>query len=95
MAAYLMFIRDRVREEAPMAEYSKMAQASLAGHQFEPLVVYGGVETLEGSEVEGVVLFKFADKAAAMAWYDSPEYTEARKIRNLNADYRVAVLDGI
>jgi uncharacterized protein (DUF1330 family) len=95
MATYLLFIRDRIRDEGPMAEYSKMAQASLAGHQFEPLILYGAAETLEGAEVEGVVLFKFADKAAAMAWYNGPEYTEARKIRNLNSDYRVAVLEGI
>lgn len=95
MSAYLIFIRDRLRDEAAMAEYGARAQASTAGHPLEPLVFYGAVETLEGAEADGVVVIRFADKAAAMAWYESPDYTDARKFRNLGADYRVMVVEGI
>jgi uncharacterized protein (DUF1330 family) len=95
MSAYIIFIRDRVRDEAAMTEYSGLAGKTLAGHPLEPLAFYGAVETLEGAEVDGVVLIRFPDKAAAMAWYDSPAYTEARKVRHLGADYRVAVVEGV
>ena len=95
MATYLIFIRDRVRDEAAMAEYGARAQASTAGHPLEPLVVYGAVETLEGAEVDGVVVLRFADAAAARAWYDSPDYTDARKFRHLGSDYRVLMVEGV
>ncbi|WP_353227152.1 DUF1330 domain-containing protein [Novosphingobium sp.] len=95
MSAYMIFIRDRLRDEAAMAEYSARAGASTAGHPVEPLVFYGAVETLEGSTADGVVVIRFPDKAAALAWYDSPEYTDARKFRHLGADYRVVIVEGI
>ena len=95
MSAYLIFIRDRVRDPAAMADYAPLAQQSTAGHPLEPLVFYGPTETLEGAEVDGVVLIKFPDTAAARAWYDSPAYGEARKFRHLGADYRVVIADGV
>jgi len=95
MAAYVIFIRDRVRDKDSLAEYSSRAPQFREGHAIEPLAFYGAVETLEGAEVDGVVLLKFADKAAAKAWYDSPAYTEARKYRHLGADYRVAIVEGV
>lgn len=95
MVAYLIFIRDRVRDEAAMAEYAALAHQTIAGHPLEALAFYGAVETLEGAEVDGVVLMKFPDKAAAHAWYDSPAYTEARKLRHLGADYRVTLVEGL
>ena len=95
MSAYIIFIRDRVRDAAELAAYAPLAQASTAGHALHPLAFYGAVETLEGAEVDGVVLIKFEDRAAARAWYDSPQYTEARKHRHLGADYRALIVEGI
>lgn len=95
MSAYIIFIRDRARDHALLETYGPLAQASLASHAMEPLVVYNPVETLEGAEVDGVVMLRFADRAAARAWYDSPAYVEARKVRFLAADYRVFIVDGI
>jgi uncharacterized protein (DUF1330 family) len=95
MSAYVIFIRDRIRDQAAMTEYSARAAAARGDHPLEPLAFYGAVETLEGAEVDGVVLIRFPDKAAALAWYDSPAYTEARKFRHLGADYRVAIVEGL
>jgi uncharacterized protein (DUF1330 family) len=95
MAAYLIFIRDRVRDAAELTTYAPLAQASTAGHTLEPLAFYGPLETLEGAEADGVVLLKFADKAAARAWYDSPAYAEGRKHRFLGGDYRVVLAEGV
>lgn len=95
MSAYLIFIRDRVRDQAELDVYAPLAQASTAGHTFEPLVFYNPVETLEGAQVDGVVMLRFADVAAAKAWYDSPAYTEARKARHLGSDYRVFIVQSM
>ena len=95
MPAYVIFIRDRLRDQDLMTEYAGLARAAGAGHPLEPLAFYGPVETLEGAEVDGVVLIRFPDKAAALAWYNSPAYTEARKFRHLGADYRVAIVEGV
>ena len=46
-------------------------------------VIRGGAhETVEGDWQPGrLVMLEFDDMAAARRWYDSPEYTEARAIR--------------
>lgn len=95
MSAYLIFIRERIRDEAGFAKYGEMAGASMAGHPIEPLVVYGAIETLEGPQADGAVVVRFPDAAAARAWYDSPAYVEAREQRFKSADYRVVLVEGI
>ena len=45
--------------------------------------------------MEGAVILRFPDMAAARAWYESPAYQEARKTRFQSADYRVFLVDGI
>jgi uncharacterized protein (DUF1330 family) len=42
----------------------------------------GTTEVLEGERVPNrIVILEFADLAAARAWYDSPQYVEARAAR--------------
>lgn len=94
MAAYVVFIRDRVRDPEEMAAYSKLSGPSLAGHSVKVLAAHGPNETLEGAAAEGVVLLEFPTFAEAKAWYDSRAYAEARKHRNLAADCRVVVFEG-
>jgi len=95
MAAYVVFIKERVRDATEFATYSKLAAASMAGHSVKPHVVYGACETLEGAPVEGSVIVEFPDMAAAKAWYDSPAYVEARAHRFAGADYRVFITEGL
>lgn len=95
MSAYLLFIRDRLRDADLLARYTEQVGPSLAGHPIEPLVMYGAVETLEGAEADGVVVARFPDADAAKAWYNSPAYAEARKLRFQGSDYRVILVNGI
>lgn len=94
MPAYVVFIRDRTRDQEGMTAYSKLSGSSLAGHSAKLLAAHGEHETLEGATAEAVVLLEFSSVAAAKAWYDSPAYTEARKLRNLASDCRVVVFEG-
>ncbi|WP_439814649.1 DUF1330 domain-containing protein [Zavarzinia sp. CC-PAN008] len=95
MSAYVVFIKDRVRDAEEFATYGKKAGASMAGHTVKPLSVYGKCETLEGPPIEGSVIVEFPSIEAAKAWYNSPAYTDARKHRFLGADYRVFITEGL
>ena len=95
MAAYLIFIREKMRDEAEYALYKQQAPGAMQGHSFRPHVLYGPCETLEGAEAQGVVVLEFASTDAAKAFYGSPAYQEACKHRHLGSDYRVLLTEGI
>ena len=55
-----------------------------------------GAECLEGGfgQEASMVISKWPDRAAAKAFWDSPEYAEARKLREGLADVQVMLIDG-
>ena len=59
-------------------------------------VVRGGyVQTLEGEHEESRwVVLEFSDENAARSFYDSPEYTNARAIRQSASDAKFVLLKG-
>jgi uncharacterized protein (DUF1330 family) len=65
----------RITDQEKLDQYIAGAPASLAGRQLEVLSY-----TQDGEDIEGhapgtrVVILRFPDKAAAMDWYNSPEY---------------------
>ena len=93
MAAYIVFTRERTRDQASLDTYSGLAGATLAGHTVKPHVVYNKCETLEGAPIEGAVIVEFPSIEAAKAWYNGPEYRAAREHRFKGADYRVFVTE--
>ena len=95
MSAYIILIRDRLRDEAAMVRYAEAAKAARGDHEITPLAFYGAHEVREGADSDGVVILSFPDMAAAKAWYDSPEYTTARAHRFQAADYRVIFVEGV
>ena len=95
MTAYIVFTRERLRDEAEFGAYAAKAGATLAGHEGQPLAFYGPHETLEGAPIEGAVIVSFPDLAAAKAWYQSPAYQAAVKHRFAGADYRVFITEGV
>ncbi len=94
MAAYIVFIRDRIRQKEELDVYSSMAGKSFQGREAKVLAAYGPSETLEGAQDNGVVLIEFPTVDDAKAWYESAEYTEARQHRHLGADYRAILFQG-
>lgn len=94
MATYLVFTRIRTTDQAEMDVYARMSGATMKGHAATPLVAYGAQEVLEGPPHEGMVVLSFADRDAALAWYDSPAYREARAHRFAGADYQVTLVEG-
>jgi uncharacterized protein (DUF1330 family) len=95
MSAYLIFTRDKTIDPQEMAIYSKNVPATLAGHDFKLLALYGAHEDLEGGPTEGTVILEFPTAEAAKTWYDSPAYREVREHRFKGAAYRAILIQGV
>jgi len=95
LPAYVIMIRDKMRDETAFKRYAEGAVAARAGHEFDALAFYGASETWEGAEADGIVILSFPDRAAAKAWYESPAYTAAKAHRFQGADYRMMVVEGL
>lgn len=95
MATYILFMREgAVADPAAMAAYQARNRETSPSNGLKPLVIYGRLEALEGEAPDGVVLLEFPDKAAAMAWYNSPEYQSAIPLRQQAAPYRAILMEG-
>lgn len=95
MAAYAIFMRERMKDPAEMAVYGEKVGASREGHNLKPLAAYGDFEMLEGTPIEGAVVIEFPTFEEAKAWYNSPAYQEAVQHRFAGADYRVFIIQGL
>jgi len=91
--AYVVFT-EAIHDPEKMAEYSKLAGASMAGHAPRPLAI-GPAETLEG-EWPGnqTVILEFDSVEAAKAWYNSEAYQQAIPVRQAAADCQAAIIAG-
>jgi uncharacterized protein (DUF1330 family) len=95
MPAYMVFTRERMRDEKEYEIYKQKNRIAMEGHPIKIDVLYGKYEVLEGAEVQGVVILEFPTVADAKAYYDSPRYREAREHRFKAADYRVLIVEGV
>lgn len=95
MAAYLLFIRQSLKDAQALGRYFEQIPAANEGHTMRPHVLYGDMEVLEGPPSDGVVVVEFPDRAAAKAWYDSPAYQTAKQDRLRAGDYQVLLVDGL
>ena len=86
MSVYVMAGLD-INDEVKYGDYASAALTSLVEHKVEVLAVSDAPVSLEGkSPYSRYVLLKFADQAAAQAWYDSAEYQAAIPLRLAHAD---------
>lgn len=95
MPAYMVFTRERMRDEKEYEIYREKNRIAMKGHPIKGHVLYGKYKVLEGPEVQGVVILEFPTVADAEAYYDSPGYREAREHRFKAADYRVLIVEGV
>ena len=96
MPAYLLIdavIHDRAAFGAYVAVTAKIVE-KMGGHY---IVLGGGeMETLEGTGFAGkAVVSEWPDRAAALAFWHSAEYAEAKKLRVGVCDARVVLVDGV
>ncbi len=95
MPAYMIVTAKIADRDAFIAGYGKAA-AELIGKFGGRYVLRGpGAELLEGSFGDGasMVISEWPDKAAAKAFWSSPEYAEAKKLREGVADVQVLLIE--
>jgi len=66
------------------------------GGEYLAVVPSPQVEVAEGNaENRSIVLARFPSRAAARAFWDSPEYAAAKKLREGKGTFFVTILDGL
>ena len=95
MAAYLVVTAQLHDRDRFIAGYGAAAAALTERFGGEYLVRAPGLTVLEGEHPGGsLVISKWPDRAAALAFWNSPEYAEARKLREEIADCQVLLVEG-
>lgn len=95
MATYLVFTRESTQDQGELDTYMRGVGATLEGHPFKLLALYGPQQVLEGDAPEGVVIMEFPSTQAARAWYDSPAYQAVAQHRFKGSRYRVVLVEGV
>jgi uncharacterized protein (DUF1330 family) len=92
-AFYIVFV-EKPADPAEITEYRRIAAPSLAGRPVKFLTKPGcELHTVEGDEVDAVVVLEFESVQAAKDWYHSPQYQEALKHRLATARSRAVIVE--
>jgi len=87
-------VRVSVRDEARYPDYLAAARPAFEKFGAKFLVRGGAFEAMEGHARERNVVVEFADRATALACYQSAEYKAARTLRQRYADSDFVIVDG-
>ncbi|HKR66470.1 MAG TPA: DUF1330 domain-containing protein [Thermoanaerobaculia bacterium] len=95
MAAYV-FVEVDVRDPQRYETYKQMAPPAIELYGGKYLVRGPKVEVLEGSwSPQRCVILEFPSVEAARTWWESPEYLEAKRLRQQTAETRMILLQGL
>ncbi len=95
MPAYMVCMREKTLDRSELEAYWEKVRWALDGRPIRALAAYGKHLTLEGAEVEGVVIAEFPTLEEARDWYYSPAYQEAAQHRHRGALYRGLIVEGL
>ncbi len=94
MKGYVLAELD-VTDPAGFAQYRPLASASIAAFGGRYLIRGGAAEQLEGDRPgRRFVLLEFPSPERARDWYHSPQYQEAKAIRDRAARTELFLIDG-
>ena len=95
MPAYVLAnvtVKDPVRYE----DYRRLVTPTLAKYGGRFIVRGGTVEVLEGDwQPNRLVIVEFPSIDHARQWWSSPEYTEAKLIRQATSEGTLLILEGV
>jgi uncharacterized protein (DUF1330 family) len=83
-----------ITNQAGYSEYIAAVGPILKAHEAERVVVDRDCELLEGAAGQVTVVLRFATKAAARAWYESPEYQAIVHLRTDNTEGVAVIAEG-
>ena len=94
MTAYVI-VQETVTDEAGFAEYRAGVVLTLEAHGGRFLVRGGELTVVEGEWPHPrLVVIEFASRAAAVAWYYSPDYQKLLPLRLRSAAGNLVIVDG-
>ncbi|WP_228242424.1 DUF1330 domain-containing protein [Porphyrobacter sp. GA68] len=95
MPAYLIITAHIHDRERFVSGYGKEAARLVERFGGEYLLRAPGAQSLEGSHGDGasVVVSRWPDKAAAIGFWNSPEYAEVKRLRGGIADCNVLLVE--
>ncbi|MBX6388722.1 MAG: DUF1330 domain-containing protein [Frankia sp.] len=95
MPKAIVIFTEKIHDPEGMAAYSAAAGKTLGDGQVTVLAVDQNAQVLEG-EWHGnqTVVLQFDSVEAARAWYDSPAYQEAKKLRQAAAETNAVIITG-
>ena len=94
MAAYLV-VEAVITDREKFVAYTRQVPALVAQFGGEYVVLGGEAEALEGDWGDvRLVVHRWPDMAAARRFWHSPEYKDARKLREGAGEFRVMLLEG-
>ena len=94
MVAYLI-AQVEVTDPVAYERYRPLAAASIVKHGGKYVVRGGKTEQLEGGAPGRVVVLEFPSMDAARNFYVSPDYSEAKKIREAAATTKLFLVEGM
>lgn len=94
MAAYLV-VEAKISDPGQFTDYARLVPELVARFGGEYIVMGGEQDALEGDwSGSRVVLHRWPDMASARAFWTSPEYTAAKKLREGTGEFRVLLVQG-
>lgn len=92
MSAYIVATYNITNPES-YAAYGPGVAKTLMAHSVEVLVAEHDSSVIEGEPPKSTVVLKFADRDAAMAWYNSDEYQAVIDLRRDNSEGSMVLVD--
>lgn len=95
MPAYVI-ANVRIEEPVRYEDYKRMVPGTLAAFGGRFIARGGKVDVLEGDwRPERLVILEFPSVERARAWWNSPEYAEARSLRQATSTGTLLILEGL
>ena len=95
MPAYVV-IEIEVQDPETYEAYKKLAPPAIAAYGGRYLARGGRTETLEGDwSPKRLVILEFDSVERAQAWWASPEYAEAKALRQSCSSAKMVVMEGL
>ena len=95
MAAYVI-VDIEVIDPVGYEEYRRLAGPALSAYGGRFLVRGGATETLEGDwQPRRLIVLEFESVDQARRWYHSPEYQEAKAVRERTARSNLVIAEGL
>lgn len=95
MPAYVV-VEARIHDVAGFSAYARRVPEIVARYGGEYLALGGAQEPLEGDWGDSrIVLHRWPDADSARRFWSSPEYREARALREGTGEFRVILVEGV